>query len=242
MKYFLAFVVALFSLLAAAAPAPAPAPAAREIQAAPEDLEARQFFATTQNELETGTGPCPPVIFIFARGSTEPGNMGMLLGPLLASALKSRLGQSGVWVQGVGGPYGATLVDNVSPAGSSQAAIREMRRLFIKASTKCPNARILAAGYSQGSALTAAAISGLDESTRAKIAGTVLFGYTKNLQSHGQIPNYPSDRLKVYCNPGDMVCTGSLFITAAHLGYGSAASRDAPEFLISRLKKTELVT
>lgn len=79
MKYSFAFVVALFSLLAAAAPVPvpvpAPAPAAREIQVAPEDLEARQFFATTQNELVTGTGPCPKAIFIFARGSTEPGNM-----------------------------------------------------------------------------------------------------------------------------------------------------------------------
>lgn len=166
----------------------------------------------------------------------------MSLGPLLASALKSRLGQSGVWVQGVGGPYGATLMDNVWPAGSSEAAIQEMKRLFTLASTKCPKARILAASNSQGSAVTAAAISRLDESTRAKIAGTVLFGYTKNLQNHGQIPNYPPDRLKVYCNPGDMVCTGSLFITAAHLGYAPAASRDAPEFLVSSIKKTQLDT
>lgn len=73
MKYFFAFVVALLSLLAAAAPARAPV--AQEIQAAPKDLEARQFFAVAQNELVTGAGPCPQVIFIYARGSTEPGNM-----------------------------------------------------------------------------------------------------------------------------------------------------------------------
>lgn len=156
---------------------------------------------------------------------------GASVGPLLASALKSRLGQSRVWVQGVGGQYGATLMDNAWPAGSSEAAIRETTRLFTLASTKCPEARILAVALpanSQGAAVVAAGISRLDESTRAKIAGTVLFGYTKNLQNHGQIPNYPRDRLKVYCNPGDMVCTGSLFITAAHLGYAPAAAQDAP--------------
>ena len=37
------------------------------------EIVARQ--AVTRNELETGTGTCPPVIFIFARGSTESGNM-----------------------------------------------------------------------------------------------------------------------------------------------------------------------
>lgn len=36
-------------------------------------LSKRQFFGTTENELERGS--CRDIIFIFARGSTEPGNM-----------------------------------------------------------------------------------------------------------------------------------------------------------------------
>jgi cutinase len=36
-------------------------------------LQARQTLSETSNELEDG--PCKEVFFIFARGSTEPGNM-----------------------------------------------------------------------------------------------------------------------------------------------------------------------
>ena len=88
---------------------------------------------------------------------------------------------------------------------------------------------------SQGAALTAAAISDLDTTVRNKVIGTVLFGYTKNQQNRGGIPNYPQDRLKVFCAPGDLVCDGTLTITAAHLSYGDEARGEAPEFLISKI-------
>lgn len=39
-------------------------------------LEVRQFGTSTRNELEQGrAGSCPKAIFIFARASTEVGNM-----------------------------------------------------------------------------------------------------------------------------------------------------------------------
>lgn len=81
----------------------------------------------------------------------------------------------------------------------------------------------------------AAAISDLNSGVRDKVVGTVLFGYTKNQQNRGAIPNYPSDRLEVFCAAGDLVCTGSLTITAAHLSYGDEARSQAPRFLISKL-------
>jgi cutinase len=84
-----------------------------------------------------------------------------------------------VWVQGVGGRYLATLADNALPAGTSTAAIAEMTDLFKLAYSKCPNAKIVAGGYSQGAALTAATISALSSTIRDKIVGVVLFGYTK---------------------------------------------------------------
>jgi cutinase len=89
--------------------------------------------------------------------------------------------------------------------------------------------------YSQGAALAAATISGLSSTVRNQVVGTVLFGYTKNLQNSGQIPNYPSDRLKVFCNVGDLVCVGTLTITPAHLAYSPAAGSTAPQFLISKI-------
>lgn len=57
----------------------------------------------------------------------------------------------------------------------------------------------------------------------------------KNRQNDGQIPEYPSDRLEVFCNSGDLVCNGQLAITAAHLAYGGDARGAAPEFLLSTL-------
>jgi cutinase len=54
-----------------------------------------------------------------------------------------------------------------------------MTDLFKLADSRCPNAQIVAGGYSQGAALTAATIRDLSSSIRNKIVGVVLFGYTK---------------------------------------------------------------
>lgn len=64
--------IALLAGLAAAAPAPAPAPVDFEPIL---DLEGRQL-SSTRNDLERGSASaCPDGILIFARGSTEPGNI-----------------------------------------------------------------------------------------------------------------------------------------------------------------------
>jgi cutinase len=49
-------------------------PTALEVVPTEEGIQARQTSSDTRNELQTG-GTCPPVIFIFARGSTESGNL-----------------------------------------------------------------------------------------------------------------------------------------------------------------------
>lgn len=81
----------------------------------------------------------------------------------------------------------------------------------------------------------AAALTDVTAAVRNKVVGTVLFGYTKNLQNGGGVPNYPSDRLEVFCAFGDLVCSGTLTITLAHLSYGDEAADEAPDFLISKI-------
>ena len=72
---------------------------------------------------------------------------GLLAGPLLAGSLERQLGDNNVWVQGVGGPYQALLSPNFLPEGTNRQSIDEAKRLFRLAHSKCPNARIFAAGY-----------------------------------------------------------------------------------------------
>ena len=51
---------------------------------------------------------CAPLTIIFARGSTEFGNVGTFAGPPFFHVLRSQLGNAGVLVQGV--DYPASLI------------------------------------------------------------------------------------------------------------------------------------
>jgi cutinase len=127
------------------------------------------------------------------------------------------------------------LGSNALPGGTSSAAINEAVRLFNLAAQKCPDTPIVAGGYSQGTAVIAGAIPKLDAGLRERVVGTVLFGYTKNLQNRGGIEGYPAGSLKVYCATGDLVCTGSLIITAMHFSYFDEAAGPAPKFLQGKI-------
>lgn len=83
---------------------------------------------------------------------------------------------------------------------------------------------------SQGAALIADAVSTLDSTAQAQVKGVVLYGYTKNEQNNGEIPNYPAAQTKVFCNADDGVCGGGLSVTAGHLTY-TADVDAAVEFL-----------
>lgn len=126
-------------------------------------------------------------------------------------------------------------MSNALPKGTSDSAINTMKKLITDVYNKCPNARIAAGGYSQGSAVAAGAISTLSKDIQDRIDAVVFFGYTKNLQNKQQIPNFPKDKLKIFCNTGDMVCTGTLVITVAHLTYGTKTSA-AVSFIKSKVK------
>jgi cutinase len=74
-------------------------------------------------------------------------------------------------------------------------------------------------------------ISGLSSAIRNQIKGVVLFGYTQNAQNNGGIPNFPSNKLRVYCGIADAVCYGTLFILPDHFGYTDESLGVAPAFL-----------
>ncbi|KAE8153575.1 putative cutinase 1 [Aspergillus avenaceus] len=217
---FRSLIVSALAALAVASPIAEPA------------LEARQL-GMTQNELSQGS--CRDVTFIFARGSTEMGNMGSVVGPPTCSALKSKLGSDKVACQGVGGLYSGGLMQNALPQNTDPGAISTAKGLFEKAASKCPNTKIVAGGYSQGSAVIDNAVQQLSSDVKDKVKGVVFYGFTRNLQDHGQIPNYPKDNVKVFCAMGDLVCDGTLIVTAAHLTYTINAP-EAASFLAQKVQ------
>ncbi|PNS20149.1 hypothetical protein CAC42_5599 [Sphaceloma murrayae] len=199
--------------------------------AAPAELAERQVggrIGTTANELR---GACQPVTFIFARGSTEAGNMGSIIGPPVANGLKARFR---VAVQGV--DYRAGLDTNALPDGADPAGIRDMKNKISEAASKCPNTKIVVGGYSQGAATTHQAVEELPAATRNRIVGAVTFGDTRNVQDRGRIPNYPPAQTKIFCNAGDLVCSGTLVVGAAHLTYGTDANA-AVSFLAQQIER-----
>ena len=93
----------------------------------------------------------------------------------------------------------------------------------------------MAGGYSQGTAVMSNSVSELSATIRDQIKGVVLFGYTKNLQNSGKIPNFPAEKTKVYCNISDAVCYGTLYIAPAHFLYTTDSSVAAPRWLAGKI-------
>ncbi|KAH7390361.1 cutinase-domain-containing protein [Cadophora sp. MPI-SDFR-AT-0126] len=204
--------------------------------ASPLALEVRQSTNVGITANEYTRGGCKDVIFFFARGSTEVGNMGSTVGPPTGEGLKRAFGGNSVAVEGI--DYAAALSTNFLPGGADPAGIREMRDLFVDAAAKCPNSILVGGGYSQGAALCHRAIENLPQGVKDKIAGVVTYGDTQNLQDRGQIPNFPRDKVLVICNTGDAVCQGTLTILAPHLDYVRRVP-EAVTFLTGKIRAAQ---
>jgi cutinase len=152
--------------------------------------------------------------------------------------LKAALGAQSVAVQGV--DYAAAIATNLLPNNADPRGVTNMRNLMLQATQKCPNSKILASGYSQGAAITHAAMENLPPATLNQIAGVALFGDTRNQQENGRVAGYPRDQTLIICNPGDLVCVGTLTITAAHLSYGTRVP-EATRFLAARVQPAGVI-
>jgi cutinase len=72
---------------------------------------------------------------------------------------------------------------------------------------------------SQGTAVMHSTVGALPANLKQKVVGGVLFGDTKNSQDRSQVPNYPKDKVQVYCAKEDGVCWGILNVTNGHFVY-----------------------
>jgi len=127
----------------------------------------------TANDVQNGK--CAPTTLIFARGTTEQGNMGMVVGPPLANQLISAMGGN-VAVQGVNYPADVegAAEGSINPKGSQGSL--NMAMFTNMALQACPSTKVVLAGYSQGAQQVHGALMNLQPgqvSVRAVIASLV---------------------------------------------------------------------
>lgn len=132
----------------------------------PADLSPRQLLGGASSS-------CKPIMVIFARGTTEVGDLGTVAGPPFQTALNAKFpGQ--VSMQGVPAPaYPADVPGYL--AGGSATGASKMAEMVKDAATNCPDARIIMSGYryvrSERDALLAFA-DGSDDAVRAASLST----------------------------------------------------------------------
>lgn len=89
--------------------------------------------SSTQNDI-TNKAPCKAITIIFARGTSETGNVGSVAGPPFFKALQSSVGADKVAVQGV--TYAANW--NGAFAGGDAAGSKTMASLVGQVSSQIP--------------------------------------------------------------------------------------------------------
>jgi hypothetical protein len=98
----------------------------------------------SQNDV-VGGGGCKAMTVLFARGTTEPGNMGAVAGPPFVSAIGAMMaGAGGVAVQGI--EYPADIPGFL--AGGDKAGGALMAKMVGQVRAKCPDTALVMAGYS----------------------------------------------------------------------------------------------
>lgn len=170
---------------------------------------------------------CKAVTVVFARGTTEPSTLGMVVGPGLNTAVQKALNNNAV-VTGV--DYAASAAGIATEiGGKGGAGTQAMVKAVTDALASCPDTQIVLSGYSQGAMLVHNTMNNLDATQTAKVKAAVTFGDPFVGQA---VKGVPEGAFKSFCASADTVCAtgagtspsagGTTSASASgHLGYGS---------------------
>ncbi|KAJ7091290.1 cutinase-domain-containing protein [Mycena crocata] len=178
------------------------------------------------------SGECRKCTFIFARGTTEDGNVGARIGPPLIAELRAALGTKNIAAQGVN--YTADFEGAFS--GGDEAGSIKMANLIATAANKCPSTKIVVSGYSQGAQLVHKATRRLNKTVAVRINAVALFG-DPYYPTNKTVDNVPADQTISFCHENDVVCNpagGDLFDYTDHLNYNRDA-KNASKFILAHL-------
>ena len=196
------------------------------------------FAAPLVEELKTRQS-CTDVTVFFARGTFEPGTLGILVGPELQLNLQFALGQKSLTFTGI--DYPADISGISAPGG-----VEGVQKMFNSVSStvkSCPDTKIVMSGYrqacflyilflgiffidvvlnySQGAQVVHLAIAKLSAEDQNHVAAVVNFGdpYRDRV-----LPGDLESRRDTFCAQGDVICDGTQIILLPHLLYGLLVS------------------
>ncbi|CAN8097928.1 unnamed protein product [Discula destructiva] len=190
---------------------------------------------------------CPGMAVLFARGTGEPGNVGLFTGPSFFTALRNYVnGSTTLAIQGI--PYPASIAGFLvggSPFGSSLMAL-----MINKTAAACPNTKLVLSGYSQGAQVVQNAMQlinandnssssssssntlvsangsfALASAVNERVMSVVLFGDPRNGTA---VEGVAAARVLSLCHAQDDICArGGDIITLDHLTYNQNAAQAA---------------
>lgn len=174
------------------------------------------------NPIEVRQSGCKEFTLLFARGTTEMGTLGSVVGPGLQRDVQAALGADKVAVEGVA--YPADMGGIMSESTGSGPGSVAMANQANSALSKCPQTKLILTGYSQGGMVVHNA--GKKLSGKA-VAAAVTFGDPFKGQ---KVAGVPDGKFKSFCAGGDGVCSAGGCASAGgcgsasgagHIGYGS---------------------
>jgi len=195
--------------------------------------------AATGGLVALGAAPasaaCSPVEVVAARGTFEPGRLGVIVGDPVFKALQGRFPKKKLSAHPVDYPADASPT---SPRKGVQALVKHVT----KQARACPKQKFVLVGYSQGAMVVTGALGGavgggtkLPKNTHAKITAILLFGNPNRMAGKSGVAKKFAGRTLDICKKGDPVCGGGTNM-AAHLAYRSDADR-AARFAAEKIRK-----
>jgi cutinase len=208
---------------------------------------ARMVVATTLAAgalVATTTAPaaaaaCSDVEVVAARGTSEPGTLGIIVGDPVFRALRNTIRNKTLSSYAV--DYPADL--SVGSAGKGNTDL--VRRVTAQAAA-CPDQSFVLVGYSQGANVVGNALgvssqgavvgspitATIPAAIEPRVKAVLVFGYPLRALGRGITGTYQSRTLDI-CARGDIVCGGGTSVIA-HLSYPSHA-QEAATFAAGRL-------
>lgn len=185
---------------------------------------------------------CSDVDVIVARGTGEPGTLGMFVGDPVYRALQAKITTKKLSAYPVN--YPASLVQPASVQAGNTDAVNHL----VAQAAACPGQRFILVGYSQGANVmdnsigisSAGAVVGgpivatIPAALAPRVAAILLFG--NPIRALGKSVTGPyAARTIDFCANGDPVCQAGGIDFLAHLGYGNTNADAAAAFAAARV-------